>query len=93
MFTHGAVMFTPPEAVVYHLWSRDHRPQYSQDSNNEQEAKATRRAHSQHLVRELLNADMKSNNTRYTVISLYVVMTDVFDNYSIIQECVEVSVG
>lgn len=25
LHTHGAPIFTPPEAVVYHLWSRDHR--------------------------------------------------------------------
>lgn len=26
LFTHGYVFYTPPEAVVYHLYSRSHRP-------------------------------------------------------------------
>lgn len=26
MFTHGCDIFSPPQTVVYHLWSRSHRP-------------------------------------------------------------------
>lgn len=28
LFTHGYDFFSPPEAVVYHLWTRSHRPSF-----------------------------------------------------------------
>lgn len=30
MFTRGWDFFAPPQAVVYHLWSRGHRPSFRQ---------------------------------------------------------------
>lgn len=30
LFTHGYDFFAPTEAIVYHLWSRDHRPTFQQ---------------------------------------------------------------
>ena len=32
LFTHGYDFFAPPEAVVYHLWTRSHRPAFFQDA-------------------------------------------------------------
>jgi hypothetical protein len=34
LFTHGYSFFAPPEAVVYHLWTRTHRPTFYNDSAN-----------------------------------------------------------
>ena len=31
-YTHGYDFFAPPEAVVYHLWTRSHRPAFYQDA-------------------------------------------------------------
>ena len=28
LYTHGFDCFAPPEAVIYHLWTRDHRPTF-----------------------------------------------------------------
>ena len=30
MYTRGWDFFAPPQTVVYHLWSREHRPSFRQ---------------------------------------------------------------
>ena len=31
-YTHGYDFYAPPEAVVYHLWTRSHRPAFFEDA-------------------------------------------------------------
>lgn len=38
LWTHGYDFFTPKEAVVFHLWSRDHRPTFREIEQPEAEA-------------------------------------------------------
>jgi hypothetical protein len=53
-FTHGGVFFTPPQSVVYHLWSRDHRPKPSSESEELKDLKKKLRIKSQQMVHDLL---------------------------------------
>jgi hypothetical protein len=46
LFSHGAVVFSPPQAVVYHLWSRNHRPTASVPAS---EIPSNQLKHMQHL--------------------------------------------
>ncbi|KAK3260904.1 hypothetical protein CYMTET_30166 [Cymbomonas tetramitiformis] len=52
MWTRGWDVFAPPSTVVYHLWSRQHRPTFSQEVPQKPEVKAA----SQHKVLQLLGA-------------------------------------
>jgi hypothetical protein len=54
-FTHGGVFFTPPQSVVYHLWSRDHRPNPpSSESEELRDLKKKLKIKSQQMVHDLL---------------------------------------
>ena len=53
-FTHGGVFFTPPQSVVYHLWSRDHRPKSSPETEELKDLKKKLRIKSQQTVHDLL---------------------------------------
>jgi hypothetical protein len=60
LFTHGYDFFSPPEAVVYHLWSRGHRPSYLSDAAaaaSDRDAVAEQRAASERRVRALLGME------------------------------------
>ena len=49
LFTHGFDFFAPSEALVYHLWSREHRPTFQQvkaDEDREaRKAQSVKRVH------------------------------------------------
>ena len=40
LWTHGFDCYAPPQAVVYHLWTRDHRPNFATASGRRAEAGA-----------------------------------------------------
>jgi hypothetical protein len=62
LFTHGGVFFSPPQTIIYHLWSRDHRPspplpQSSIETKERDEREAMKkriRMKSQHVVLDML---------------------------------------
>lgn len=53
-FSHGGIFFTPPQSVVYHLWSRDHRPVPRSDTDEVKEIKKNKRIKSQQIVLDML---------------------------------------
>jgi hypothetical protein len=55
LHTHGFELFAPPEAVVYHLWTRDHRPTFSTAQDNAQNVIAA-----QHQDQVLSDDDISS---------------------------------
>lgn len=55
LYTSGFDFFAPPEAVVYHLWSRSARPPELHDPHKEEKQLAKRRA--QAIVRQLLEME------------------------------------
>jgi hypothetical protein len=61
MFTHGIDIYAPPQAVVYHMWSRLQRPRDILNFYSSQDAieKATRKKQAQEYVRQLF---LSSNN-------------------------------
>ena len=66
LYTHGYDFFAPPEAVVYHLWSRDHRPAFTTAAavpsrlGDEAVKKRLLRLQSQKRVRQLLGMEKPS---------------------------------
>ena len=67
LYTHGYDFFAPTEAVIYHLWSRDHRPVFQQIKTDAEQA--TLKANSLRRVRMLLglesSSDIIEDNTKY----------------------------
>ncbi|CAK4977950.1 unnamed protein product [Aphanomyces euteiches] len=53
LWTHGYDFFAPPEAVVYHLWSRSHRPVF-QDTTRANDQREKLAAQSLQRVKDLL---------------------------------------
>jgi hypothetical protein len=54
-YTHGCDFWAPPEAVAYHLWSRDHRPTFSGAASRRQaDVAARQRLASTARVRRML---------------------------------------
>jgi [Skp1-protein]-hydroxyproline N-acetylglucosaminyltransferase len=62
-YTHGYDLYSPSETVVFHLWSRSHRPtiQSSKSVISEKEKEERRKA-SLHIVRQQLLGDDYRNN-------------------------------
>ena len=56
LWTHGFDLFAPPEAVLYHLWSRAHRPVF-QDAAVAPD-RAVRKKRSQQRVRYILGMEL-----------------------------------
>jgi hypothetical protein len=56
LFTHGGVFFSPPQTIIYHLWSRDHRPppRAAVETEEKQEVKRRGQMRSQQLVLDML---------------------------------------
>jgi len=52
MYTHGYSTFAPPTAVVYHLWTRAHRPTFKAETASPEIAE--KKKSSQQRVRNLL---------------------------------------
>eukprot|EP00978_Attheya_sp_CCMP212_P039876 scaffold211689_cov55-Attheya_sp.AAC.1 len=61
LYTHGYDLFAPPTSVCYHLWSRDHRPTFQEDTSTTKADKDRDRAHSLAVVKDQL---MGSPNAR-----------------------------
>ena len=59
LYSHGYDFFAPPEAILYHLWSRAHRPVFQEVCVEDQEARNTMRESSQDRVRDLLEGKGK----------------------------------
>ena len=57
-FTHGCDFWSPNEAVVYHLWSRDHRPTPTPLPQHKQIEKQKQRISSQNRLRLLLSGGL-----------------------------------
>lgn len=53
-FSHGGIFFSPPQSVVYHLWSRDHRPTPYPDTDEIKEIKKNKRIQSQQIILDML---------------------------------------
>ena len=70
LFTHGYSLLSPPESVVYHLWSRSHRPtqhhqqQQGEDDHNKRKKQAQRET-SLRIVRDQLTGKLEAIDTRY----------------------------
>jgi [Skp1-protein]-hydroxyproline N-acetylglucosaminyltransferase len=57
-FTHGYDMYAPPESVVYHLWSRNHRPPTSSHKSDDQQSKVhEQKREAQQRVQRQLDGD------------------------------------
>jgi hypothetical protein len=54
LFTDGAVFFAPPQTVIYHLWSREHRPSSKIDLPEVISEKQRSKLMSQQLVHDML---------------------------------------
>lgn len=62
LFSYGGRFFCPPQTIIYHLWSRDHRPINKQDSDEVFQQKKYLKQKSQNKVRNLLNNNILSSN-------------------------------
>jgi|MDSY01.1.fsa_nt_gb hypothetical protein len=52
LWTHGFDLFAPPETVLYHLWSRDHRPVFQKIAETPE--RAARKMRAQLRIKHLL---------------------------------------
>lgn len=62
LWTSGWDFFTPPETVVYHLWTRAYRPVFQELENGE--TRRCRNASAQY-VKQLLHINWTSENEEY----------------------------
>eukprot|EP00981_Chlorochromonas_danica_P010242 scaffold3058_cov165-Ochromonas_danica.AAC.33 len=62
LFTAGYDFFAPGEAVLYHLYSRDHRPVFSTARLSDHDNRQSQRQASQEVVRILLGEDIAQPN-------------------------------
>ena len=62
MFSYGGRFFSPPQTIIYHLWSRDHRPANRLDSDEVITRKAHLKHISQHKVMKMLINNLLTND-------------------------------